>query len=238
MQKGEYRAVETQFEPGYSPSSLDATLLNKYSYLVKRAASHLRSLTGVLVDSDDLTQIGMLALMDCLNRYGSEPDEQFEGFAFMRVRGAMLDEFRRADWRPRGLRREAHDLRDLERKLSNKLGARPSEQMLCEELNISHAKLTELRYVLQAEAMDSLTELFDAQKETGLATTNMSRFELSLALQKAVSTLTDRHKLLLNLYYTQELNMKEVALVMNLTESRVCQLHRQAIEKLTYRLSQ
>ncbi|WP_269435446.1 FliA/WhiG family RNA polymerase sigma factor [Rheinheimera lutimaris] len=216
----------------------ETAALNRYSHLVKRAAAHLRSLVGSMVDKDDLQQIGLMGLLSALRRYGREADEQFESYAFKRIRGAMLDEFRRTDWRPRQLRQQSHQLRDKTRELTRQLGRIPTDDELCEALDIDLKTLLELQYVGQAEAMESLDLIMEQQSEAQLGSSNLSQFELKLSLKKAMSTLPDRNKLLLQLYYSHELNMKEIALVLELTESRVCQLHKQSVEMLSKKLAQ
>lgn len=221
----------------FSPAQ-ETKLLQHYGYLVKRAAAHLRSLAGSMVDKDDLQQIGLMGLLSALRRYGRDVDEQFESYAFKRIRGAMLDEFRRTDWRPRQLRQQAHQLRDKSRELTRTLGRVPSDDELCSALNIDQQTFLELQYVGQAEAMESLDLLLEQQAESQLGSSNLSQLELKLSLKKAMASLPDRNKLLLQLYYSHELNMKEIALVLQLTESRVCQLHKQSVELLSKKLAQ
>lgn len=216
----------------------ETRLLQKYGYLVKRAAAHLRSMLGSAVDKDDLQQIGLIGLLSAIRRYGRQTDEQFESYAFKRVRGAMLDEFRKLDWRPRLLRQQAHQLRDAGRELQRQLGRPVTDEELCQHLQISLEDLLELQYVAQAEAMESLDQLLSGQAEEQLGSSNLSALELKLSLEKVMASLPERSKLLLHLYYTYELNMKEIALVLNLTESRVCQLHRQSVELVSKKLAQ
>lgn len=216
----------------------EARLLQQYGHLVKRAAAHLRSLLGSAVDKDDLQQVGLLGLLTAIRRYGKDLDQQFEAYAFKRVRGAMLDEFRKLDWRPRLLRQQAHQLRDVSRELQRTLGRPATDDELCQRMAISLDELLELQYIAQAEAMESFEQLLQQQAEEHHGSTNLSGFELKLSLQKVMSTLPERSKLILHLYYTYELNMKEIALVLKLTESRVCQLHRQSIELVSKKLAQ
>lgn len=218
--------------------SNESSLLAQYSFLVKRAAGHLRSLLGPVVDSDDLQQIGLLGLLSALRRYGKNPDEFFEAYAFKRIRGAMLDEFRRTDWRPRQLRQQAHQFRDASRELTKTLGRVPSHEELGKHLKIDAAQLSELMYLTQAESMESLDQLLEQQQHAQLGETSLSALELKLSLKKAMASLPDRSRLLLHLYYSHELNMKEIALVLELTESRVCQLHKHSIDLLNKKLAQ
>ena len=218
--------------------SNENSLLSQYSFLVKRAAGHLRSLLGPVVDSDDLQQIGLLGLLSALRRYGKAPDGFFEAYAFKRIRVAMLDEFRRTDWRPRQLRQHAHQFRDAGRELTKTLGRVPSHDELGKHLNIDAAQLSELMYLTQAESMESLDQLLEQQQHEQLGETSLSGLELKLSLKKAMASLPERCRLLLHLYYSHELNMKEIALVLQLTESRVCQLHKQSVEMLSKKLAQ
>jgi len=216
----------------------EGSLLTQYSMLVKRAAAHLRSLIGPVVDNDDLLQIGLLGLLSAIRRYGKAPDELFAAYAFKRIRGAMLDEFRRTDWRPRQLRQQAHQFRDASRALTRQIGRVPTQEELSQHLGIDSQQLSELMYLDQAEAMESLDAMLEQQLHPELGETSLSPLELKLSLQKAMAGLPERNRLLLQLYYSHELNMKEIALVLELTESRVCQLHKQSIELLNKKLLQ
>ncbi len=214
----------------------ESQLLTDYAYLVKRAAAHLRSMVGTVVDQDDVQQVGLLGLLNAIRRYGKEVDELFEVYAFKCIRGAMLDEFRRTDWRPRQLRSDAHKLRDAERTLVKLLGHPPTEEQLCRHLGMDAETLTELRYVLQAESIESLSTLLQEQGDIFAAAGQ--DHETSIAVQQGLDSLQERQRLVLHLYYQHDLNMKEIALVIGLTESRVCQLHKVAIDRLVSKLSQ
>lgn len=228
IQSGQYQ-LTAQMESAY---------LNQYSHLVQRAALHLKSMIGPVVDRDDLLQVGLMGLLSAIRRYGRAADEAFESYAFKRIRGAMLDEFRQADWRPRDLRREAHQLRDASRELSRQLQKTPTKEELAAHLGSTPEKIQQLEYALQAEALESLQQLLERQQEPeSFAEGKKNQLELQLSLRKAMRSLPERNKLLLHLYYNLELNMKEIALVLKLTESRVCQLHKQSIHKLSQVLS-
>ena len=225
--------IETPLTP-----SKESELLQRYAYLVKRAAAHLRSQLGTVVDKDDVQQIGLVALLSSIRRYGRHLDEKFAAFAFKRIRGAMLDEFRRIDWRPRQLRQQSHQLRDTTRMLMKQLGREPTDGELCEHMQITSQQLLELYYTTQAEAMDSFERLLEEGMLQEQTQEPLSNADSALMLQKAMKTLPARNKLLLQLYYTHEMNMKEIALTLELTEARVCQLHKQALEALTRQLQQ
>ncbi|WP_115719429.1 FliA/WhiG family RNA polymerase sigma factor [Gallaecimonas mangrovi] len=207
----------------------EALLLRRYGHLVKRACSHLRSQVSAAFSQDDFEQVGLMGLLEAIRRYG-EPDEAFESFAFKRVRGAILDELRRQDWRPRQVRQAAHDLNHHHRKLYNRLGRTPSDNELAEEMGISLAQVRELVYANQAEEMQCLEDWLIKEMEPASGSTES--FELKRTLGKMLAKLNPREQLLLTLYYQHELNMKEIAQVLGLTESRVCQLHKECLGNL------
>ncbi|MGH1392372.1 MAG: lateral flagellar system RNA polymerase sigma factor LafS [Aeromonas jandaei] len=216
------------------PRTGEQAILTRYLPLVKRAASHLRSQVSACFDQEDMEQVGMMGLLEAWRRYGSEPDVQFESYAFKRIRGAMLDELRRLDWRPRQLRQQVHSHNQVQRDLHNRLGRAPTEQELAAALNCTIEEVRQLAYASQAEALQSLEEWLE---NGGRApTTESDDVDMAMTISKALTLLDKREQLLLSLYYQQELNMKEIALVLGLTESRVCQLHKQCVLQLKQRL--
>ncbi|PNO54353.1 FliA/WhiG family RNA polymerase sigma factor [Aeromonas caviae] len=217
-----------------APRTGEQVILSRYLPLVKRAATHLRSQVSASFDQEDMEQVGMMGLLEAWRRYGGEPDAQFESYAFKRVRGAMLDELRRLDWRPRQLRQQVHGHNQVQRELFNRLGRNPTEQELAQVLSCTVEEVRQLAYASQAEALQSLEEWLE---NGGRAPASESDDQdLAMTLAKVLGTLDKREQLLLSLYYQQELNMKEIALVLGLTESRVCQLHKQCVLQLKQRL--
>ena len=216
----------------------ESEVLEKYAYLVQRAAAHMRTQIGVMVDRDDIQQIGLMALLTAIRRYGRSADAQFESYAFKCIRGAMLDEFRRTDWRPRQLRQQAHQYRDKVRQLSKELKREPNDSEICQALQLTQEQYTELQYVAQAEAIESFEQTLEMTGNQFVAegANEDTALEVKMSLKRAIDSLPARNKLLMHLYYTHELNMKEIALTLNLTESRVCQLHKQSVELLTKKL--
>ena len=216
------------------PRTGEQAILTRYLPLVKRAASHLRSQVSACFDQEDMEQVGMMGLLEAWRRYGSEPDVQFESYAFKRIRGAMLDELRRLDWRPRQLRQQVQTHNQVQRDLHNRLGRAPTEQELAAALNCTIEEVRQLAYASQAEALQSLEEWLE---NGGRApATESDDVDMAMTISKALTLLDKREQLLLSLYYQQELNMKEIALVLGLTESRVCQLHKQCVLQLKQRL--
>ncbi|MGL6069779.1 sigma-70 family RNA polymerase sigma factor, partial [Craterilacuibacter sp.] len=146
----------------------EAQALNGYLPLVKRIVRQLASQCAAVIEREDMEQIGLMALLESLRRYG-EPDERFAGFAVLRIRGAILDELRRLDWRPRTVRQDAHRMRDGLRELTRKLGREPSEAEACAELGLSAQDYGEAMQAESAEAMASLDEMLASGHEPGAA---------------------------------------------------------------------
>ena len=218
------------------PAKNEQYWLNQYLPLVKRVLGQLRHQTNTLMDADDLAQIGIMGLLEALRRYGGEPDASFGSFAYKRVRGAILDELRRHDWRPRQLRQKSHQCAQAERDLMRELGRRPTEAELAQKLQLSVSELQEVLCAGEMAEMESLQALLDQGIEPGHDQTHAPEEQAQL-IQSLLTRLPEREQRLMSLYYQHELNMKEIALVLDLTESRVCQLHKQCLALLNRTLA-
>ena len=206
--------------------------LMAYVPLVKRIVRQLSAQAGGALDREDMEQIGLLGLLDCLRRYG-EPDEKFGAYASMRVRGAILDELRRQDWRPRSVRQESHRLRDAMRELTRRLGREPSEAEAMQTLGLSAEAWQEYQLAESAEMLASFDELI---QETGnLASDTPSpeaQFVRRRSIEQALLVLDEREQRVIQLYYEFDLSLKEIAAVLDLTEARVCQINKGALRKM------
>ncbi len=211
--------------------------LLRYLYLVKRVVTHLRSQLSTIHAYEDLIQIGSLGLLEAIRRYGSEPDAGFEGYAFKRVRGAILDELRRLDWRPRQARQQGNKLNQHRRQLTKKLGRDVSNAELAQDMAITIAQLLEMQLDSVAEEMYSMDEMLENGSSFDGTDSTSGYADLKQSVMQALSNLPEREQLLLTLYYQYELNMKEIALTLDVTESRVCQLHKLAVKQLKDQLA-
>ncbi|MBY0237923.1 MAG: FliA/WhiG family RNA polymerase sigma factor [Burkholderiaceae bacterium] len=206
--------------------------LLSYAPLVKRIVRQLNSQIAGAIDRDDMEQIGLMGLLEALRRYG-EPDAAFGSYASLRVRGAILDELRRQDWRPRAVRQHSHKLRDAVRELTRKLGHEPDEREI-----ISHLKLTPEEY--QAYQLDESAELLASFDEVlqdtmgGGESTPGPEEQLIVrrSLAQALTSLDEREQRVVQMYYEFELSYKEIAAVLDLTDARVCQLNKAALNKM------
>ncbi|MCY1341969.1 RNA polymerase sigma factor for flagellar operon [compost metagenome] len=215
----------------FAPGAEQKWLL-QYLPLVKRIVGQLSLQANQVLDREDMEQIGLMGLLEGLRRYGT-PDEQFAGFAALRIRGAILDELRRQDWRPRQVRQQAHRIRDGIRKLARQLGRAPSEAEILAFSGLDEQAYQAFLQAESSEAIESLDALLQdgheafASAEAGVE----ERVLKERLLAQALSQLDERERLVLTLYYQHELSLKEIALVLEVSDARVCQLSKQAIAK-------
>ncbi|WP_412479169.1 RNA polymerase sigma factor FliA [Azonexus sp. IMCC34839] len=217
-------------------------LVQRFMPLVKRIAYHLMARLPPSIQFEDLVQNGMLGLLDAIDRYQEGFGAQFETYATQRVRGAMLDGLRENDWLPRNLRRELRRIETAINQLEHVHGRAPSERELADTLGMS---LSDYQKTLQEARGHQLVYLEDFSGEgdedflerhfTDDDSNPANIFEdqsLKKQLVDAIARLPEREKLMMALYYEQDLNLREIGEVMGVTESRVCQLHSQAITRL------
>jgi RNA polymerase sigma factor for flagellar operon FliA len=206
--------------------------MQAYAPLVKRIVRQLNSQVGGAMEREDMEQIGLMGLLDCLRRYG-EPDDKFAGFASLRIRGAILDELRRQDWRPRGVRQACHRHRDAMRALMRKVGREPTEAEAVAALGISPEEYREYQVAENAEELASfdemIQELGSLPSEAPTPETLMLRRR---SIEEALLALNEREQRVIQLYYEFDLSLKEIAAVLDLTEARVCQINKVALRKM------
>lgn len=207
-------------------------MLKQYLPLVKRIVLSLKSHCGPMLDLEDMEQIALLALLDSVRRYPGNHDLGFLSFAKQRIRGAILDEMRRIDWRPRPVRQQAHNLNDEIRSLTKKLGRTPTDKEIATKLGITDKQYRERLYASQAKTLESLDELLSNGTVFANENCKISAFVKRKTLNTAIRKLNKRDQLILSLYYQHELNLKEIAATLGLTETRICQLHKSAIQQL------
>jgi len=221
----------------------------KYASLVKYLAQKIAMRLPANIELDDLISAGVIGLMDAVDKYDHTRDNKFKTYAEFRIRGAMLDELRSQDWVPRSVREKAKQLERVFAKLEHERGRPATEQEICEELKISHEEyqnlLNEVRSVslLNFDDLNSLTKT-DKKSMIGLIESGkvpnpfaeISRSNVKGMVEKAIADLPEKQRLVLALYYYEDMNLKEIGRVLEVTESRVSQLHTQAIIRLKSRL--
>jgi RNA polymerase sigma factor for flagellar operon FliA len=228
----------------YNPKGRSTkTQLEDHIDLVKKIAYQLKSKLPRNIEEDDLIQAGMIGLLDALNRYEDTQQAQFETYATLRIRGAMLDELRNMDWLPRSVRENMRKIENAILDLQKKLTRNPTETEIANALNLSiqdyHKFLADnsghqllyLEDFVTNENDDSYLDRYQTDKNDNPLE---SLLELGFrdALAKAIDELPERERLMMALYYEQELNLKEIGAVLDVSESRVSQIHSQAISRL------
>ena len=216
--------------------------LTQYMPLVRRQALSLQVRLPASIELDDLIQAGTVGLLEALSRFDASQGATFATFASQRIRGAMMDELRTRDWLPRSVRRSARAIDEAVRQLEQQLGRAPDESEIAKAMDIC---LDEYQQVLQDANSGQLLPYESLVEENGEpeGPNHQSRpFEQLLSSQQrerlvaGISDLPEREKLLMALYYQEELNLKEIGAVLGVTESRVSQLHSQAVSRLRAKL--
>ena len=217
-------------------------LLTEHMPLVKRLAHHMKAKLPASVEVDDLIQAGMIGLLDAITRYEETHGAQFETYAVLRIRGAMLDELRSSDWLPRSMRQNMRKIEAAMSALQQKLGHAPSESEVAKSLKLS---LVDYQDMLSdggghqvvyyedfhdSEGNDSFLDRYAVDDADPLR--SLMDGDFRQAVIDAIEALPPREKILMGLYYEEELNLKEIGAVMGVSESRVSQLHTQAVARL------
>ncbi|WP_019217461.1 RNA polymerase sigma factor FliA [Legionella tunisiensis] len=222
------------------------TLVKTHALMVKRIAHHLLGRLPHSVQLDDLIQAGMLGLLEAVRHYDSTKGASFETYAGIRIRGHMLDEVRRNDWVPRSVYRNARMISEAVKNVENRLGRDAKDHEIAAELKLS---LDEYHEMLkdssgsQLYGFDDIGVTDDILKaETGNASTephiNALHDDLISHLAQIIEGLPKNERLVLSLYYEQDLNLKEIGEVLGVSESRVSQIHSQATLRIRSRISE
>lgn len=222
------------------------SLLKQYSPLVRRLAHQMIAKLPANVEVDDLIQVGMIGLNDALGRFDIAQGVQFETFATQRIRGAMLDELRKSDWTPRSVHRKVREMAEVVRQIEIETGADADDAEVMKRLGMSpeeyHAALADAASArllsLTAPDEGEGAAALEVADPDGLGPAeSIEQDGLREALIAAIGSLPEREQLVMSLYYEQELNLKEIGAVLGVTESRVCQIHGQAVVRLRARLA-
>ncbi|WP_322403751.1 RNA polymerase sigma factor FliA [Massilia luteola] len=218
------------------------SLLTEHMPLVKRLAHQMKAKLPPSVEVDDLVQAGMMGLLDAINRYEENHGAQFETYAVLRIRGAMLDELRSSDWMPRSTRANMRKVEQAMAALQQQLGRPPSESEVAKSLKLSLADYQDLlgdsgghqlvyyEDFHDEEGSDSFLDRYAVDDDDPLKSLLDTDFRQTVI--DAIDALPPREKMLMGLYYEEELNLKEIGAVMGVSESRVSQLHTQAVARL------
>ena len=219
--------------------------IERYAPFVKRIAHYLIARLPASVEFDDIVQAGMVGLLDAVSRYEETQGAQFETYAAQRIRGAIVDELRRNDWLPRSLRKNMRKIEAAISVLEQRHGRAPNETEIAAQLKVSLAEYQRMLQDARGHQLLYTEDLYNTDGDSPLEAGSAARYdtmdalideELKQRLTGAVAELPEREKMIMSLYYEKELNLREIGEVIGVSESRVCQLHSQAVARLRTRL--
>lgn len=225
----------------------NSSLIRQHSPLVRRLAHQMIAKLPANVELDDLIQVGLIGLTDALSRFDAAQGVQFETFATQRIRGAMLDELRGGDWMSRGTRRQQRSIESAVHKLEQRLGRAPQESEIAAEMGMSLGEYQDLLSKVRGTQLVFLEDMSGDEgdedyldRHVADAASNpmalLQDHRMREALVAAIKNLPEREQFVMSMYYEHDMNLKEIAAVLKVTESRVCQLHSQAIARLRVKL--
>jgi RNA polymerase sigma factor FliA len=226
-------------------------LILTYAPLVKYVAGRLGSGLPAHVEEGDLVSYGLLGLIGAIERFDPDRDIKFETYAIARIKGSIIDELRSMDWVPRSVRARARDIERAIADLEGKLNRAPNDEEIAAKLGITEDELSDSLLEISRSSIAALDELWQSSAsgdpvalidtiedpEAPEPQAAMSQTELREALGEAIARLPEREKLVVTLYYYEELTLREIGEVLGVTESRVSQLHTKAILRLNARLA-
>jgi RNA polymerase sigma factor FliA len=215
-------------------------LVMRHAELVKRIAYHLAGRLPASVEVDDLIQAGMLGLLEAAANYSEGRGASFETYAGIRIRGAMLDGLRKLDWAPRSVHRKARAVAKAIREIESEIGREARDVEVADRMGM---KLSEYHRIVEDSAGCQISSLTTEEGEITLTDSSADPFrdvvdeDFRAALTEAIAGLPERERLVMSLYYDDELNLKEIGAALRVSESRICQIHGQALVRLQARLA-
>lgn len=230
-----------------SQGVVNQTDWQQYIHLVRNEALKLAVRLPTSIELDDLLQVGYIGLLDTIKRYDASQGNSFVTFAIPRIKGAMLDELRSRDWLPRQTRKKIKDISVAINELEQKLGVAPNDDQIAQHMNLSiteyHKILLDSNYSqicsyeeIRNKIGDNIDVIITHQEDNNPFSTIISDEIRNIIIQQ-IENLPEKEKIILTLYYQEEFNLKEIGKIMNISESRVSQLHSQAIKRIQSKVS-
>ncbi len=215
----------------------------RYTYIIKSIAVQMRGVYASFAQVDDIISEGVIALMSAVERFDPEKNAKFETYASLRIRGRIIDLARKQDWIPRSVRKAGRDIDRAVTELYTELGRHPTDLEIAQKMGLTLEKylkvlgdssmhnVLSLDMLVEEQELAKRVALEDKSVEASPEST-LQRSELSSIIKETITHLRDKEQLVISLYYEKELSMKEIAVVLNVSEPRVSQIHSSAIRKL------
>ena len=223
-------------------AELRETIIVEYAPLVKVVAGRLSMYLGYNVEYEDLVSYGIFGLIDAIDKFDLGKDVKFETYASLRIRGAILDQIRKMDWIPRTVRQKQKKMDEAIRQIETRTGKNASDEEIAKELGIADDELNEWQSQLKVTNVVSLNEFVEQGSEPVMDATCNSHFvqpedsvaeeELKKVLMESLDGLTEKERKVILLYYYEDLTLKEISNILEVSESRVSQLHTKALQKM------
>lgn len=217
-------------------------IIIEYAPLVKIVAGRLSMYLGGNVEYEDMVSYGVFGLIDAIDKFDTNKDVKFETYASLRIRGSILDQIRKMDWIPRTVRQRQRKIDEAIKSLEARTGKTPTDEMLAEELGVSGEELLSWQSQLKVTNVVSLNEFVESGNEPVMDAKGNFRFaqpeeviaetELKRMLKDAMQLLTEKEQKVILLYYYEDLTLKEISRVLEVSESRISQLHTKALQKM------
>lgn len=221
--------------------------VEQYAYLVKRIAQHMIVRLPASVQLDDLVQAGMIGLLEAAQKFDGGKGASFETYAGIRIRGAIVDEMRRGDWVPRSVHRNSRRINEAMQQVEGRTGRDATDAEVAQEMGVSIEEYHVMASDSASGRLFSLEETVEndenALGESGISeplqapAQTVMRQAMQEALSSAIDSLPEREKMVLSLYYEEEMNLKEIGLVLGVSESRISQIHSQAALRLKKKMA-
>ncbi|SEI41937.1 RNA polymerase sigma factor for flagellar operon FliA [Lachnospiraceae bacterium A10] len=222
--------------------ALREQIIIEYASLVKIVAGRLCVHLGNMVEYDDLVSYGIFGLIDAIDKFDFDKEVKFETYASLRIRGSILDQIRKMDWIPRTVRQRQKKIDEAMKNVEMRTGKAASDEEIAEELGVSGDELLTWQSQLKVTNVISLNEFVEQGNEPVMDAHRNSQFvqpeenvtkeELKAKLQEALSQLTEKEQKVILLYYYEEMTLKEISMVLEVSESRVSQLHTKGLNKM------
>lgn len=217
-------------------------IIVEYAPLVKIVAGRLSMYLGYNVEYDDLVGYGIFGLIDAIDKFDINKEVKFETYASLRIRGSILDQIRKMDWIPRTVRQKQKKIDEAIRKIETETGRNAQDEEIARELGVSEEELTSWQSQLKVTNLVSLNEYVDQGMEPVMDARGNSHFaqpedavaedELKRVLAESMEVLTEKERKVITLYYYENLTLKEISNVLEVSESRISQLHTKALKKM------